>query len=619
MVTAMTKTGTPKFTAAQQRALDEWRRRMGGVANDPHFEDAVFPRRSNAESALRRSARKLLALGVFVELPDHRWQLAPAFRVVPADPDSTSEPECEPDPEPVPLPDPAEQQRRQAQALDAYRERFGTFQPSSYQAAIFDWILFGEGDAVVSAVAGSGKTTTLVQAAKLLRDEALFLAFNKHITEELGRRLAGTPMRAKTIHSIGMGCLTARLSGGARVQIDERKYRKIVRELVWREVVRQAGPDQQKATDALFKVANFARLTLTPPSDSAALSAMMDHYNVECEPYLRPLVIAAVPSVLRAGEQLAEREHLIDFTDMVWLPAVWHLQPPQTPWVFCDEAQDLNRAQLELVMRCRAPGGRMLFVGDPRQSIMGFAGADSDSFWNIQRRTGAKLLPLSICYRCPSSHLELAREIVPEIEARPDAPAGDLGDVLAGALADELRGGDMILCRLTAPLIRQCIELIQRRVPAKVRGRDIGKQLCDLARAVPLMTGYTGFADFGQWLALYESDQIAKLQQREGTEGQVESLIDRAEAVRVCWQSFGAATLDELCAQIDALFDDGQPQVLLSTVHRAKGLENERVFILKPEKLPLVWPKQQPWQAEQEDNLRYVALTRAKQALYFVR
>lgn len=82
-----------------------------------------------------------------------------------------------------------------------------SFIPSSYQEAIFDWIVKGRGDAVVQAVAGSGKTTTIIEAAKLLKsDRAVFLAFNKHVAQQLQTRLGNT-MTAKTIHSIGLATL----------------------------------------------------------------------------------------------------------------------------------------------------------------------------------------------------------------------------------------------------------------------------------------------------------------------------------------------------------------------------------------------------------------------------
>jgi superfamily I DNA/RNA helicase len=77
--------------------------------------------------------------------------------------------------------------------------------------------------------------------------------------------------------------------------------------------------------------------------------------------------------------------------------------------------------------------------------------------------------------------------------------------------------------------------------------------------------------------------------------------------------------VEALCTEINALFDDSAGFVSLSTIHRAKGLESERVFVLEANTLPLSWSGQRPDQAEQERNLLYVALTRAKQDLFLLR
>jgi DNA helicase-2/ATP-dependent DNA helicase PcrA len=54
------------------------------------------------------------------------------------------------------------------------------------------------------------------------------------------------------------------------------------------------------------------------------------------------------------------------------------------------------------------------------------------------------------------------------------------------------------------------------------------------------------------------------------------------------------------------------------TVHRAKGQETDRVWILRPDLLPMKLPKMTDEQKQQERNLHYVAITRAKHELYYV-
>lgn len=66
------------------------------------------------------------------------------------------------------------------------------FKPTQYQQAVFDWIQHGSGNLIIQAVAGSGKTTTIMQGLeKIPRNHSvLMLAFNKSIAEELKERIA---------------------------------------------------------------------------------------------------------------------------------------------------------------------------------------------------------------------------------------------------------------------------------------------------------------------------------------------------------------------------------------------------------------------------------------------
>ncbi len=67
-----------------------------------------------------------------------------------------------------------------------------------------------------------------------------------------------------------------------------------------------------------------------------------------------------------------------------------------------------------------------------------------------------------------------------------------------------------------------------------------------------------------------------------------------------------------------SLFSDTKAAIWLSTIHRAKGLEANRVFFLNPSQVP--HPKAvMDWEKVQEMNCKYVALTRAKQTLFFVK
>lgn len=496
-------------------------------------------------------------------------------------------------------------------------------QYSGYQNGIFEFGENGRGHGVVEAAAGSGKTSTLVELARRLTAKhpsanIIFLAFNKHIADELGTRLAGTNASARTIHSVGNSAVTGSVG---RTTIDARKYNTLAQEWVDRNILRFPEDERKDAAaevpGVLAKLVNFARLTLVDAKDAAALDAMCLHFDIEVA--YPSLLFGALPTILEQGKEAARNKKIIDFTDMIWLPVALNLNLQKFDFILCDESQDLSACQLELVMKMCKPDSRVVFVGDRNQSILGFAGADNLSVNKIISRTNATTLPLSISYRCPASHIRLAQMVVPSIEARPNAPEGEI--VFAkneDDLQKMVQASDLIICRLTAPLIKECIKLIKNKVSARVRGRDIGKDLVSLLKKVAKMEGFS-YDKVVAFLESYRALQEDFLRQKKADESMIESLNDRVSCLQVCAESFlDAKSIGQLSAEIEALFDDNRPAVWLSTIHRAKGLEADRVFILKPEKLPLRWKNQQDWQFSQELNLLYVALTRAKKVLVFL-
>lgn len=231
---------------------------------------------------------------------------------------------------------------------------------------------------------------------------------------------------------------------------------------------------------------------------------------------------------------------------MLWLPHHWRLEPPKQHWVFTDESQDLNPAQLDLVLKMRGRGGRLLFVADPKQAIYGFAGASSDSVDQILSHTEAITLPLNVCYRCPVSHIKLAQEIVPQIESAPGAIEGVVENVPRSKVHELIREGDLVISRCTAPVVKLCIELIAKRLPARVRGRDIGKALTNIVREVAKRSDFE-FKRFAEFLEEYKQTKIAKLAQRRNSESQIESLNDRIEGIQVCYEAFDCKTLEQFC------------------------------------------------------------------------
>lgn len=502
--------------------------------------------------------------------------------------------------------------------------------PSANQITILDWIRNGRGHAVVEAVAGSGKTTTLVLCASAIKGRGLFVAFNKHVASALATKLDGTAMEAKTIHGVGFAAVRYAYK---RVRVEGNKYRSIVRgfekEVKDRESLFGRKLDVAELStidDAGFplplivKLADLARLELLDcesPEFGAELLDLVNHHALEMPEGLDEIVISCVRRALTVGKGITDE---VDFTDMIWFPIVHNLKPYTYSWVFVDEAQDLSRCQLAMVRRCCANGGRMVFVGDRRQAIYGFAGADAASFQRIIDSTGATVLPLSVCYRCPRAVLDLARALCPQIEAAPNAEEGSVRTISRDNLVTEIAEGDMVLCRVNAPLLGICFELLADGISASVRGRDIGQGLIKIVHEIAdRVDDFT--AEFGEAITTWHDTAIEQVRRRGGSEDAIEqrceTIADQAECIRIIFGKTGAQSADALARSIERLFDNDRPSVVLSSVHRAKGLEEKRVFIVEPERLRNPRAKRD-WMMAQEHNLHYVALTRAQHELVFV-
>ena len=515
--------------------------------------------------------------------------------------------------------------------------------PSSYQQTILDWLENGSGNVTVNAVAGSGKTTTLKLAAEKLRSLGLapkdikVIVFGKQNSIDMITKFGREwKLAIQTLHSVGFKVLQEEIGKFRRDEkIFRGKYKKIAEDrwLIPKIIKRKKYKGALIESGSISKPAEFlklidlARLTLSDLSIDS-LRQICSHHALEGI-YNFKRVRNEIYQILIQGQEQAIDQHLIDFTDMIWLPVEWELHQKSWfktyKWVLTDECQDLNAAQLQLSLMLAGNKGRMLYVGDPRQAIYGFSGADNESYQKIIDRTKATELPLSLCYRCPKSHIDLVNSIYPEIpiKAYPSAVPGILECIESSALWDEekhshLKIGDLVLSRKTAPLVALCIRLIGKGIAATVKGKDIGKQIKSELEAIADINGFR-YKDFNYFSEKYKLFKFQTYEGLDNAEQMKENLSDRLEALSTIYSSQPNATcIADLCTYIDDLFSDDESPITLSTCHRAKGLEGERIFIIKPKDMPMVWERQKKWQKEQENNLLYVALTRSKSELYIV-
>ena len=515
------------------------------------------------------------------------------------------------------------------------------FQPSSYQQAIFDFVQHSTGDLVVSAVPGSGKTTTSKELLNYIPPLAtvITLAFNVEaakqlqvkVTEVINERMARGELvptvQCSTIHSLGNATLA---TANLKSQVKGNKYGNLVRQYL-----QARNIYEQDITQNLAKLIDMVRLTLSG-TDAEALEHVMNSYEIDLvldeDMSMRLSIPDAVESILEAGITICKNERVIDFTDMIWLPAVLDLYPKQYDYVLVDEAQDLSPAQRALVLKARRRGGRFVAVGDRNQAIYGFAGASLRSIDEIIEATNAIELPLSICYRCPKSVVAKAASIYSGIQAAPTAPEGEVTFIAKDKVEDLVKAGDLILCRLTAPLVEMCLNLLKQGKRANVRGKDLGTTFAALIEkiqkfSISTLGTETPFYKLDETARKYMSRQIEIMSlNADDNEMKIASLMDKIDTLLALREAYVDATNDDCRPQtmsgfldyIKAFFaEDKDAQIILSTGHRAKGLEYPRVFILQSDKLP--HPKAKTIeQLIQEHNLMYVMYTRAQESLFLV-
>lgn len=475
---------------------------------------------------------------------------------------------------------------------------FMKMNPSKYQQAVFDFVSGEKTNGIVNAVAGSGKTTTMELALKKSdpTEQIMACAFNKHIADNLKTRVPSNCL-ASTLNSFG-----AKQMGPLKLKFSMNKVDNIIKF----EVLCLDWADEKQVRfyfiirSSLIRIVDLLRnLNKTDITDWRVYADQFDINipnveNFEC--YLADTFNLTINS----------KSHY-DFTDQMYFPVHRNLPLPLFDTVWVDESQDLNPLQMELIRRASR---RVIAVGDPHQAIYGFRGADPYAMQNIKDMFACKELPLSICYRCSKSVVREAQKIVPHIEYHDSAPEGIVDTVKD---LSNIKDGDWVLCRTTAPLVTKCLRLISAGRKAVVKGKEIGDDIIDLINDLTSKRTVPAY-DLELLVEDYKHTKVSTLTAA-GKVNQAIAIGDRCDAILAFCERGG--TSFEIKKRIGDIFTNNDSEgIMLCTIHRSKGLEADNVYILRRDLLPHPSAKLE-WQKIQEDNLHYVAITRAKRNLFY--
>lgn len=497
-----------------------------------------------------------------------------------------------------------------------------TTQFSPQQTSFLNWIDTGTGSCVLEAVAGAGKTTTLIEAAKRLTKKGLrvaILAYNKKIAEEIKAKTAGmTNVYVGTVHSFGFA---AYRRVNKYVKVDGWKVSNIC------EHEAKVNQDDICAAykDIVVSLVSYAKQRgfgiIERIENTKTWLDVIEHFDVladlekdtDTKDIPVEAIIATSKRVLTISNSVRD---IIDYDDMVYLPVILKLPFFRNDVVMVDEAQDTNPARRALVRCIVKVGGRVIAVGDRHQAIYGFTGADSDSLDLIKKDFSAIDMPLTTTFRCPKAVVQFSKQWVSHIEAHSSAPEGSVSSISKEELfgRNDLNSASAVLCRNTKPLVELAFALIRRRIGCKVEGRDIGQGLIKLVTKWKIKTTDKLVEKLEAWKEAQTTKFLAAKQ-----EMRAQTIEDQVETIKVIIEDCNSRnqhSVECVVEAINAIFADDVKGVLtLSTVHKSKGREWQTVYWLdRAGTLPSHYARQ-AWQLEQEKNLCYVAATRAKNSL----
>ena len=388
-----------------------------------------------------------------------------------------------------------------------------TFELSEYQKRILDFIKYENGNLLVDAKAGSGKTSTLVLIADEIikqNKKCLFLAFNKSIVEELKTKIISDSCQIKTLHSLGLSFLRSFLykKHGENYVIDIDQHDEQIKqevEKLFEVYCRQdfnianaeMGSDDRDDLyyNLLREVAsmvNYSRLyncNYHEPEQLYDLAPKLCWYLKDYEDYgmkrFPEIVEKVIDGIKESFENPVKDEagiphYRVTYTDMIYFPCLYKMRPPFSlrtflDYVLIDETQDLSVLQQMFVKLFVGYNTRMIAVGDEKQAIYGFAGADTKSIKNLKKNFDLTELPLNICYRCPKNVIKIAQDIVPSIDWNHKREDDGIVDFIDDSnLKDKLQPGDVILARRNNDLVRLYKKLVlDEKISIKFKNQEM--------------------------------------------------------------------------------------------------------------------------------------------------
>lgn len=453
------------------------------------------------------------------------------------------------------------------------------------QEIIFGHARGSSDNLMISALAGTGKTTTIEQIQlKSKIKPVLYLVFNKKNADEAADQMLSTTT-VRTFNSMGHRIWG---SNGRSLTLDFKKTATILRGLI-NDSPKSAQSDLWASWDQVVSGVSLAKSLGYIPigvakSDNSLISQSAFHSHLDERP--DDLVSDLIDAVLTRSINLSY-SGTIDFNDQVYMPALFGGVFPKFPLVMVDEYQDLSPVNHRLLDRLVS--GRLIGVGDPWQNIYGFRGAKASGMAEAEAKYSMSRLGLSVSFRCPRAIVEHVHWRVLHFKWINEGGHVHVLDKLNATLIPD---NATIICRNNAPLFGCAFKLISTGHSVSVVGSDVGPRLVGIMKRLgdDFMTRAQTLSAIDDW----EAEKLAK---------ESRNAPDMAECMRIFARQGDG--LSQAISYAEHLFKQ-QGSIKLMTGHKSKGLEFDHVIHIDP------WLCQD---TEQDQNLRYVISTRSRDKL----
>lgn len=495
------------------------------------------------------------------------------------------------------------------------------------QTNIVEAVAAGDGNFVIEACPGSGKSTTLAAIVYGLGIESVIALTKLTKTAEDTRRRMPEYVHVTNVNKPGNRIVT---DAYGWMKLEEKKYKYIAMDFV-KELfpklheagfLRKKDAERRKFWSIVFaaeQMADLIRQHQIRFTDTEKQTMVAEHFGIDPKPEL----LEIMPLVMERGVNEVRSRRRKDFTDQLFMPVYDNLMPEeQYEIVLLDEGQDLSQLDLQFAFMHLKPGGRMIMCGDPDQTIMAWSGLMIDAFHTAAVTLDGPRMRLSRTFRFGKNIAESVnniRQIVTEDNGRPDGLVTN--DTEPHLLTGQLRLGDVVIARWNRHLIAAAFECVAHGTPVKIAKQDkLGDKIIHFLKDVRDSEYYDNFPMMASALTRYANAEVEAMKKHKANKFEIAMFTDAADNAYAVLKHSKATSFDELIKEIERVFksDSG---VEFRSVHAAKGGEWDRVWILNPEDFTTDLPhpiEEQDWSSREELYVWYVANTRARLETHYV-